>query len=289
MKKLFLSYSSKDRALALALKSQFELLGHQVWFDQEKIAGGEHYAARIPKGLNEAEIALILCTCHSMGDSRSHLAGSTEVIKEIELAQQLGCKVIPLKADNTPPAAFDDAYKYHMSTLQWIDICVAAELKDFTAVAQRILDFSAGITAEPDDCQYLKQAISYLKVNDWSKATKILTHHPFASDYTDEVDYLKLIAKLQKIPIKRMTKAQADAISTPLLNLLKGEIAAAAAYTLAILSRYFYQENCIADTTHGYDKLKAYSKSLGRLKVKYKKINEPLLPAENRFAIDWEF
>jgi len=289
MKKLFLSYSSKDRELALSLKAGIESQGHQVWFDQEKIAGGEHYAARIPMGLNEAELFLVLCTKNSMGDARVNLVGSREVIKEIELAQQFGCKVIPLKADDTPPSAFDDAYKYHMSTLQWVDICAAVALNDFAPVIAKMMATSDTLSCESLDAQYLKQAIKALKTANPLSALKILEHHHFQANCMNEANYLLLMAKLQAKPLKRLNKAQADSFVPEFTNLLHTEMGSAAAYSLGILSRHYYQENFIADTTAGFDQLKAFGQSQGRVKAKYKKIAETILPASNRFSLDWDF
>lgn len=289
MKNLFLSYSSKDRALALSLKASLESCGHQVWFDQEKIAGGEHYAARIPKGLNDAELFLVLCTKNSMGDARVNYTGSSEVIKEIELALQFGCRVLPLKADDTPNTAFDSAYQYHMSTLQWIDICAAVAQNDFTAVIAQILADSNTMPRESLDAQYLKQATGALKTANPEAALAILEHHHFQADSRDEAKYLLLMARLQMRTFKRLSKSQADTFVTSFTHLLYTDMASAAAYSLGALSRHYYQENYIADATPGFNQLKAIGQSKGRVKAKYKKTVEPILPAGNRFSLDWDF
>ncbi len=278
MKKLFLSYSSKDRALALSFKANLERLGHQVWFDQDKIAGGEHYAARIPKGLNDAELFLVLCTKNAMGDARVNYAGSTEVIKEIELALQFGCRVVPLKADDTPNAAFDSAYQYHMSTLQWIDICAAVAMNDYTDVIEKLMSSSSSNPNESLDVQYLKQATTALKAANPEAALVILEHHHFQSDSKDEAQYLILMAKLQMKTFKRLSKSQADAFVASFTHLLYTNMASAAAYTLGAISRHYYQENFIVDATPGFNQLKAVGQSKGRVKAKYKKTVEPILP-----------
>lgn len=293
MKKLFLSYSSQDRELALSIKESLEIEGYEVWFDQVMIAGGEHYADRIPNGLYGSELFLVLCTKNSMGDSRQNIIGSREVIKEIELAQRYGCKILRLKADNTPDCAFDNAYQYHLSVIQWLDICAAVALKDFKSIAANILDVSNGLVSKSLDSQYIKQSISALKSNNPANAIIILEHHSFHDSYLDEVNYLLLMAKLQKsvqvAPLRKLTKVQVDSFVAAFGAHLKTEMNTAAAYVLGILSRHYYQENFIADQTRGFEWLKSFAHGKGGVKAKYKRIAETILPENNRFSLDWEF
>lgn len=289
MKKLFLSYSSKDRALALSLKASLEHLGHQVWFDQERITGGEHYAAVIPKAVSDAELFLVLCTKNSMGDARVNYAGSKQVIKEIELALEFGCQVVPLKADDTPKTAYDNAYRYHQTIMQWEDICAAVAMNDYTAVIEKIMSSNHSKPNESLDAQYLKQATGALKTANPEAALTILEHHHFQANVKDEAQYLLLMAKLQLRTFKRLSKSQADAFVASFTRLLCTDMASAAAYSLGAISRYYYQENYIADATPGFNQLKAVGQSKGRVKAKYKKTVEPILPAGNRFSLDWDF
>ncbi|URQ90087.1 toll/interleukin-1 receptor domain-containing protein [Pseudoalteromonas sp. SCSIO 43101] len=293
MNKLFLSYSSADKVIASSLKASFERNGYQVWFDQANIATGDHYADCIPKGLKESDLFLVLCTKNSMGDARINFKGSKEIIKELELANRLGLKILRLKADDTPDSAFDDAYQYHLSIIQWEDICAAVALGDYTSIVPKIMDRVTGENTESLDSLYIKQVISALKTKNTSEALTILESHHFQGENKDEVKYLFLMAKLQSQlkakPLNRLTKIFVDNCACEFYTLMKTNMMTAAAYSLAILSRHFYEENCIADATEGFEKLRAQARSSGRVKAKYKRVAETILPANNRFSLDWDF
>jgi hypothetical protein len=60
-------------------------------------------------------------------------------------------------------------------------------------------------------------------------------------------------------------------------------------YFLAILSFFFYEANCIANTTIGVSALKAKSKSVDKIKAKQTMILEHILPKPNTFAFEWKY
>jgi len=289
MSQLFLSYSSKDRDIGLQVKAALEAKGHSVWFDQDQIKGGDFYADRIPKGIREADIFLLLVTSNSVGDDRIQKQGSHEISREIGLAQDYKRKIIPLKADTTPAAAFNDEFEYQLRIYQWIDICAAIKLNNFTAEVDQIFQTSATISTVDLDTHYIKEIEVALKAQDPEQALIRIDAYHFLKADVNEIKFLKCTAHLLKCSMSKMSKSQADNFVSHFRALLDSEMAVPSAYILGIFSRFYYQANFIADPTGGFEQLKAYASSRGRLKAKYKLMAEHLLPSSNRYALEWQF
>ena len=58
--KVFISYSSKDGALAARIASYLERAGLDVWYDKQEIMPGDNWADKIAQGLNESDAMVVL-------------------------------------------------------------------------------------------------------------------------------------------------------------------------------------------------------------------------------------
>ncbi|MCQ9377661.1 TIR domain-containing protein [Methyloversatilis sp. XJ19-49] len=87
---VFLSYSSKDRALAKALAERLTTLGFVVWWDTELLAG-ETFRSEILARLEAAKSVVVIWSHHSIG--------SAFVVDEAERARRQD-KLIPLRASD---------------------------------------------------------------------------------------------------------------------------------------------------------------------------------------------
>ncbi|MGW4129287.1 toll/interleukin-1 receptor domain-containing protein [Amycolatopsis japonica] len=65
-KQVFLSYSSKDRAMATALSVDLANEGHRVWLDEWEIKVGESIPNKIALGIDECDYLLVLLSPHSV-------------------------------------------------------------------------------------------------------------------------------------------------------------------------------------------------------------------------------
>jgi len=58
--KVFISYSSKDDALAGRIASYLEHAGLDVWYDKREIMPGDNWADKIAQGLRESDAMVVL-------------------------------------------------------------------------------------------------------------------------------------------------------------------------------------------------------------------------------------
>jgi hypothetical protein len=95
---IFLSYCGRDFILASKVFFQLAKLGYNVWFDNEKLCGGD-YEADIRQAINQARVVITLLTPPVAEDLKN---GETDRFynKEWRLASQAGFgHIIPLAAD----------------------------------------------------------------------------------------------------------------------------------------------------------------------------------------------
>ena len=107
---IFLSYSRADHQLAERFVEAAAARGISVWFD-DQIEGGENWREKIVEALSSAEALVILFS------ERSNK--STQLIKELALADSLRKRVVPVLISDCEPRG---AYLYELASLNWINI-----------------------------------------------------------------------------------------------------------------------------------------------------------------------
>lgn len=107
---IFLSYSRADHELAERFVEAAAARGISVWFDVQ-IEGGENWRERIVEALGSAAAVVILFSEHSNK--------STQLIKELALADNLRKRVVPVLIAGCEPRG---AYLYELASLNWINI-----------------------------------------------------------------------------------------------------------------------------------------------------------------------
>jgi len=107
---IFLSYSRADHQLAQRFVEAAATRGVSVWFD-DQIEGGENWREKIVEAIGSAEALVILFS------ERSNQ--STQLIKELALADNLRKRVVPVLISNCEPRG---AYLYELASLNWINI-----------------------------------------------------------------------------------------------------------------------------------------------------------------------
>ena len=91
---VFISYSSKDKAVADQLVAHIEKAGYACWIAPRNIVGGVEYSEVIEKAILTCKIFLIIFSEHS--------EKSPWVKSELNIAFSENKYLIPYKIDETP-------------------------------------------------------------------------------------------------------------------------------------------------------------------------------------------
>lgn len=108
---IFVSHSSKDHKLAMAISTALERRGLRCWISSRDIGAGQNFQEAIVSAIREAR-AMVLVFSRNANDS-------DEIKKELALASEYGIIVIPVRAEDVVPTG---AFKYELATRQWVDL-----------------------------------------------------------------------------------------------------------------------------------------------------------------------
>ena len=107
---VFISYSSKDKQVADAVKHGLHNAGIRCWMAPDDIEPGRDWAAEVADAIETCPILVLIWTKASMS--------SAEVPKELGLAMSSGSIVIPFRLENIEPHG---SFKYHLTGRHWLD------------------------------------------------------------------------------------------------------------------------------------------------------------------------
>ncbi len=139
---VFISYASKDAAIANAVVAVLESQGFKCWIAPRNVTPGSQYADGIVRAINGTKVLVLVL-------SESAIA-SPHVGKEIERASSKQHPIIALKTDATP---LTPALEYFLSESQWVEVgaegtqAALAKLSD--AVRRHLTASAANATAAP--------------------------------------------------------------------------------------------------------------------------------------------
>jgi tetratricopeptide (TPR) repeat protein len=91
MKRIFISYSRQDHEIVSRIKGDLEGAGYEVWIDQENIPGGTKWRERIVRAIDSSIVFILVLSENSII--------SDNVLKELDLAEETKCQVIPIEID----------------------------------------------------------------------------------------------------------------------------------------------------------------------------------------------
>lgn len=106
--KIFISYSSKNRAAVQSLGADLEAMGHDVWFDQE-LSGGQAWWDEIIKGVVACDLFIFALTPESLASSPCRL--------EYTYANTLNKHILPVLLKDVDTSLLPPA----LSVLQFVD------------------------------------------------------------------------------------------------------------------------------------------------------------------------
>jgi WD40 repeat protein len=96
---VFLSYSSKDRAVVRALAERLRADGIRVWFDGWVLKPGDSIPAKIDEGLEQSRVLVLCMSAHASGSDWARLEAGTFRFRD-PLNREL--RFIPLRLDDAP-------------------------------------------------------------------------------------------------------------------------------------------------------------------------------------------
>jgi TIR domain len=107
---VFISYSSKDKALADAICSTLETEEIRCWIAPRDVLPGRPYAERLTDALNGSRIMVLVLSSHSNN--------SPHVLREIEQAVENRTPIIPFRIEDIRLAK---ALEYYLKPFHWLD------------------------------------------------------------------------------------------------------------------------------------------------------------------------
>jgi adenylate cyclase len=111
MSEIFISYSRKDSAHALALAEQLRASGMGVWIDQRGIEAATSWSGEIADAIRAAKAFVLLLSASS--------TESPNVKKELGVATEVGCSLVPIEIEKTE---LNRDFLYHLPGLQRVAI-----------------------------------------------------------------------------------------------------------------------------------------------------------------------
>jgi TolB-like protein len=138
----FVSYASRDTAVANSIVENLERHGHRCWMAPRDVKPGAQYADAIVGAINEAEAVVVVL-------SQSAIA-SSHVAREVERSASKRKPIIAFRID---AAALNRELEYFLSNSQWIDAVKlgmpSALVKLSEAVSQEAAAQEAGNASDP--------------------------------------------------------------------------------------------------------------------------------------------
>lgn len=136
MADIFISHSVVDKELANYLCDAFEANGVSCWIAPRNIVPGTEWADSITNAISDCSVLLVVYSQNSIK--------SSQVAKEIGMADRKHKYIIPYKIDDTEP---EGAFDYYLSGCQWI-----------------IPNLKTGDYKIPELCQVVKNVVMHSKV-----------------------------------------------------------------------------------------------------------------------------
>jgi osmotically-inducible protein OsmY len=133
---VFISYSTKDKAVAEALCATLEAQGVQCWIAPRNITYGSDYGAAIVDGINESRVMVLVFS--------SNANSSPHIKREVDRAVSKGLTIIPIRIEDVAPSR---ALEYYISPVHWLDATTPPIESHLHALAGKIQVLLA--TSEP--------------------------------------------------------------------------------------------------------------------------------------------
>ena len=118
---VFLSHSSKDKAIIRPLAEKLRADGVRVWYDEWEIRPGDSIPAKIEEGLEQSRVLVLCMSANAFGSDWAQLESGTFRFRD---PLNKGRRFLPLKLDDTKP-------KGSLAQFLYIDWRVAARQQEY--------------------------------------------------------------------------------------------------------------------------------------------------------------
>jgi hypothetical protein len=124
---VFISYSSRDRAIADAVCHRLEADGARCWIAPRDIPPGDSYARRIKDAIRQSRVLVVVLSAGANA--------SPHVMREVERAVHYGVAILPLRIEDVLPS---DDLEYFLATVHWIDALTPPRERQIEALSRRV-------------------------------------------------------------------------------------------------------------------------------------------------------
>ena len=127
----FVSYSSKDKAMADAVVATLEADGIRCWVAPRDIVPGKEWSEAIIDGINKSRMVVLIFSANSNA--------SQQVLREVERAVNRAMPIVPFRIENLLPSR---GMEYFISASHWLDAYhppLDDHLRKLSATAQALL------------------------------------------------------------------------------------------------------------------------------------------------------
>ena len=125
---IFLSYSTKDEAVARLALEKLEAAGHRCWFAPRDIPPGEFYAGKIIQALRASRFVLLFFSIHSNA--------SEQIVREINFAVSQRLPMLVIRLDQT---ALSNDFECLIRINQWLDLThVSFDVERVNQIVDRV-------------------------------------------------------------------------------------------------------------------------------------------------------
>lgn len=107
---VFVSYSSKDKAIADAVVASMESNGIRCWYAPRDIRSGDDWGKAITSAIEGSKLFLLIFSGHANQSQR--------VLDELNLGISCETTIIPFRIENLEP---DGAMRLHLTSRHWLD------------------------------------------------------------------------------------------------------------------------------------------------------------------------
>jgi hypothetical protein len=107
---VFISHSTRDKAVANAVVTTLEREGISCWIAPRNVLPGADWGQSLIHGIRASRVFVLLLS--SAANSSRH------ILREVERAVHMGIPIVPLRIEEVVP---EGALEFHLSTVHWLD------------------------------------------------------------------------------------------------------------------------------------------------------------------------
>jgi hypothetical protein len=138
---VFISHSSKDKAIADAVCARLEARGLRCWIAPRDVPHGASYGAAIIDAIHGSRVMVLVLS--------GHANASRHIPNEIERAVSHGVTVLPIRIEDVQPAKALDLF---IGSVHWLDAMTPPldrHLDQLAESVSRLLEATPGVAARP--------------------------------------------------------------------------------------------------------------------------------------------